>query len=527
MWGIPEQIPLRGSVNTAYTIIGRQGVADATARLAQAMFQRIESVPSDRSFLHALDALEPEQLGQAALNAVTSLEQFGESNPGLEQLEEFQKLLRDVQSSTSSRAVSEVIGCVETLVEGTVTELFAGLNRAFESQPARVAEGISQCREALKGYQPRQANLRKVTEFLRILQKLRELPQFENMLIPETFRGVKTALLQQSRRIYEEAFTEVIRPKAWAILQNKLTTVEAFFKELENKGVRYARQVSAVQKRLEDVRQHARSEQSQLQSSVALELEGPDEDHVLSGMKTAANCSDLTQLVSLLEGEFQSRLRDHARDYCPHIDAGQASFATLILETADGEISPVPQRLVEDRLGTGHSLYQLVEATGIDCCVSHLWERGAPTCFFAGRDDQKFGLEPTELAILRLPRATSPADEEIRTELKRAFEGRCKVCHVGKNQHVCFRASAFGLLDLLRSASPDVTMQAMVDKHIEKARSALTVRGTRRERALGTFAEDKSWPVPSWLTSGGDVVATFVEGRECSIEKCNEWRAYE
>ncbi len=107
-----------------------------------------------------------------------------------------------------------------------------------------------------------------------------------------------------------------------------------------------------------------------------------------------------------------------------------ASLPTLILELRSDDLANVLAALVEERLGAGHSLYQQIDSFGIETCVDYLWSRAAPTCFLDGRDDPNFGLSPTDEGILRLPPATCPVDEEIRSRLAAAFQARSKHVHV-------------------------------------------------------------------------------------------------
>ncbi len=76
MWGVIDQIPNRGSVNVAYTINGREGLADAIAFLGEQMVAHLKGTPVDRAYQAAADALLREKLVPAMLGSVTCLPHF-------------------------------------------------------------------------------------------------------------------------------------------------------------------------------------------------------------------------------------------------------------------------------------------------------------------------------------------------------------------------------------------------------------------------------------------------------------------
>lgn len=430
MWGIPDQIPSRATATTSKTNVGRGGVIDAAAALGRQVFETIKLARGERAHVQAIDDLNPGRLSKMAMTAITSLAQFESTPMTLAEVNERYEVLKHVAAGTASRDAREIAEAVQKVVEGRTAEVRAGFGKLFDQQPADVVDAVVQGRQQLNDYTPPRGNLKLLAKLRRILQRLHELPQFETSLVPGTYQGVRTALLQEARKATEEALVEVIDGQTWAALQDKRPTLEVFFKEIQARGVKFQTQVSAVVDDLAEKQQEARQQEQEMASSATLTLPGPDKDEVLTGMRTVAGCAEVSALVELLVPEFDAALRTFARHHYPHLDAQNASFATLNVEIRSGEIAEILVRLVESRLGTGHSLYQLVERYGIAKCAEYLVQRAGATCFFAGRTEHRFGFTPMEFAILRMPPAKDSADEEVR-EL---FRG--EVEHLAPNLHV-------------------------------------------------------------------------------------------
>jgi hypothetical protein len=199
---------------------------------------------------------------------------------------------------------------------------------------------------------------------------------------------------------------------------------------MEQHGVQYQLQVAAFLSALADQEQLHRLDEQSTPSSIALVLPGPSQAEIISALMASRDSADMTTLTGKLAGEFELRLRDRARRSQPQAGGGLAS---LLLCIPYAELATVWTGLLEDvRRVSGFSLYERLRAYGLDAAVDLLWQRAAPTGFFAGRDHEAFGVTVHEVAVVALPPAHGgPEDERIRGELALRFhnraENRCQV----------------------------------------------------------------------------------------------------
>jgi hypothetical protein len=152
----------------------------------------------------------------------------------------------------------------------------------------------------------------------------------------------------------------------------------------------------------------------------------------VNALLVAKDCMEVATLASKMIGEFELRLRDRAGRSYPH--AATAGLPSLMLHVSYTDLVAVWTGLLDAiQRVPGFSLYERVRAFGLDAAADLLWERAGPTCFFAGRDHEVFGVSIKETAVLALPPARGgPEDERIRGELEQRFRAKAEdnCCHV-------------------------------------------------------------------------------------------------
>jgi hypothetical protein len=430
MWGVPEQVPLRGSICASHTVTGREGIADAAATLAKLDFQSASSHVPDRGHLQAADALAAEPLTRAAVNHVAALPQAGEVPPEEAALRERLRLIKDLQANSPTSACRDVRRVVEQVVTDCMDVLRQRLTASFDADPAAHAEAVRQVRTVLAETRWPTPNGQPLQRLTNACTKLHELPRFEDRLTPEVYRRVCAYLGQEGRAAAEGALEEVVRSVAAEAYQRQLPGLTRFLREAEQQGQRYAEQVKAFLDALAENQRAVRAQRQGRSSSVSVLLPGVGADEVLSGMKAARDCPDTHALATQLHADFAARLRETARRSHPQVDADRASVPTLLLHLGATELADAWLRLVEENLGGGHSLYDQARAYGLTRLAEELWQTAAPTCFFLGRDHDRFGMNLTEVAVVRLPLARGPADEQARGELAEFFRRRSLNCDV-------------------------------------------------------------------------------------------------
>ena len=429
MYGIPDQIPLHGTITTAYTVIGEEGNAAAKSLLAARIFELFDQSRDERSFVQAIDALSPSTLAARAMTSVMSLSDCGDPPTTVTELKERHKLLRDVESGNTTPATRTMHDCVKKVVDDQREKLSQNLLRVFDACPASVCDAVAEVRERFQEFLRPAAGLKHLPKLSTVLRTLQEFSQFENEFLPEIDERVRAALLQEARTQAEKAFREVIERKVCKLLEQLRAELEAALKDLESRAQRFRQVIGDIHGQFVERQKELAREEEDRVSTACLSLPSPDKEQVLTGMKSALGCSDLAELANQLASQFEARLREHAKRVCPYLEAERASVPALMLEATTADLTQLIDDTVEDNLGNGHSLYELVDAYGVERAVKYLYERAGPTCSFSGRDCETLGVSPDELSIVRLPRARSPDDERIRTRIKNHFKKLPK-CHV-------------------------------------------------------------------------------------------------
>ena len=127
-------------------------------------------------------------------------------------------------------------------------------------------------------------------------------------------------------------------------------------------------------------------------------------------------------MASKFFDRFEKTLRERAPRACPWLDADRECLANLLRAIDADLLAAAFAELVEESLGPGHTLYEIIAGFGVDKSAQFLHARAAPTCHFGSRDIEAFNFDPLNLTIVCLPEAVGPRDPDIRTALKAAFE---------------------------------------------------------------------------------------------------------
>jgi len=138
-------------------------------------------------------------------------------------------------------------------------------------------------------------------------------------------------------------------------------------------------------------------------------------------------CADVHALAASLLDNFEARLRQGVPHLCPYLDASTAAFPDIIRAVPAAVLAQEFLRLVEESVGPGHTVYEVIAKHGVETVADFLYRRAAPTCHLGERDVEPFNISPVSLAIVRLPPTVGPRDAEIRESLISAFhtKGHC------------------------------------------------------------------------------------------------------
>lgn len=430
MWGVPDQVPDRGSIGCAYTANQREGIADAAEAVFRQVVELFNSKPQDRASEAALDGLRPASLVHAAGARMANLGSLEVEDRNEAALVARQKALKELQARSRSRLLHEVQHEVQTGITEQLQRLRCALLECFDRSPRMAGTLLGDARQMLSAVTwPSEGFSPHLKRLAMIVAKLSELPTCEDRITPSTYRRVVQDLVQVGWQEADASLDDVLRSLVNEEWQQQSPLLQEFLAELERRCVAFDQRLQEATARLRENARQVREEHEQRASSIALSLTGPTRDETIAGMKAANQCDDMAALSVKLQGQWDLALREVVRCDHPHLDR-EASLPALVLDLPVEVTVAQWTRVFGRRLGEGHSLYARICMAGASDVITQLWRRASPTCFFEGRDHDLFGMNLTEVAVVRLPPATSPADERTRTQIAELFRRQSTTCHV-------------------------------------------------------------------------------------------------
>lgn len=432
MWGIPDQVPNRGSVTCSYTADQREGINAAAASLFRLCGERLQSQPLDRSSAAAMDGLNAGALVGAAVARMANVPSLNEEQRDEPALRARQRSLKELLARTSSRLLQEVRREVAAAVQEPVERMRESLLASFGRCPKMAQALIADVQRLLGEVDwPADSSTPRIRRLATILGKLSDLPPFEDRLTESAYRRVAQDLVQLGWQEAEGALEEVLRSLAAEEWLRQMPLLLEFLRELDHRALAFDERLHKLNECLAEHSRAVREQQDERAASIALLLEGPPSEEVIAGMKTASQCEDLTALALKLQAEWDLAVRAAVEKVHPHLDR-QASLPSLVLDLPPEALVAAWMQVFERRLGEGHSLYARIRRVGVAGVAADLWRRASPTCFFEGRDHDLFGMNLMEVAVVRLPPAASPEDERTRTATAEQFRKQSKTCQVSR-----------------------------------------------------------------------------------------------
>ncbi len=428
MLDIDAQSLCHGSVNAAYTHLLSTGVQDATVTAYAAMVARWSRRPSDDTFLNDIDAMQPAVLAAAIGARLAALPELTDLSF---QAGDLRKRL-DILSSLRARAVSPICRSAEASAAAVADEaadrLRKSLDDAFANTPHRMREVIEQTKVALTAIQWPEPQSQPHAEFSRLVRGHDELTTRRAAFTPDNHEAIVAQLTHGAQRAYNESLKAVSLEFAVRASRQVVQDTESYLEELVSLGTQFDGRVQAIGAVLETTRTEAAAENRVSRASVIVALDGPDEREILAGMVARQRCADLQELSTDLLSRFDARLHNLAASRYPWIEP-DAPLPRLVAAIDPDEAGAEFVSLVRESLGSGHTLYQVIDQYGVRQLARELIERAAHTCHLRGRDNERFNVPTVPMTILRLPQPVGAADFDIRQRLDAAFRklGDCTV----------------------------------------------------------------------------------------------------
>ena len=427
MWDVAAQQHRRGGISASYSQVRSTGLPDAAGTLFDQMMQTLRERPQDQSHLSELDALQPQRLAQAVRARLNGMPDFGDPGLDPEELRKRLAILTGVRAKNAARASREAVDHAVAAVDEHVDQLRTALDQALATGPDRARQAVDQVRQVLQAAAFPPPDPQPLAQLGRLLKAREQIQARRTSLTPASLEFVLAQLTNEARAAYEQALDALAAELAADVFRRAARKLDAFLDGLAARGTEFTRIVAAVEVELEEFQKATAREQHVSRASVVLPLEGPDEKQVLAGLLGRAGCGDLGELAARLLDRYEARLRELAPLACPWLDAAAAPLADLVGAIEVGHLAGAFVELVEESMGAGQTLYEVVAQFGVEKCAAFLYHRAEPTCHLSGRDIEQFNVCTTVLAIVRMPVPVGPRDHEIRAALTDAFRrlGHC------------------------------------------------------------------------------------------------------
>lgn len=424
MWGAAQQRVLRGGICAAFAQVRSTGLQDASVTLLRALTTVWQSRPTDESYLSDLEKLFPAPLTRAVRARLNGIEEL--SDPGLDADEQRKRLaaIQAIRARGMTRPCREARIAGERTIEEGTARFRHSLLQAFAAAPHRVRSLVDQVKRALKELTFPAPDAEALPRFQRTLKALEQITARRSALAASSFEFVVAQLRNMAHAAYDESLAFLAHEVSDEMLRAEVPKLLAFLDELAGRGMDFTQRMHGALTELENRQKQVAQDQHVSRASVSMALQGPDEKEILAGMIARNRCADLNQLASYLLDSYQARLRQRVPHLCPYLDANTATFADIIRSVEPSALAEEFSQLVEESVGPGHSVYEVIGQHGIDIVADFLHRRSAPTCHLGERDVEVFNVSPLSLTIVRLPPPVGPHDAELRESLKAAFSKR-------------------------------------------------------------------------------------------------------
>lgn len=427
MWDVGNQLLLRGGICASFAQVRSTGLQDVSLSMFRALAETLNARPSDQTFMADLEKLLPAHLSRAVRARLNGIEEL--SDPGLDEGEQRKRLatILTIRAKGMTRPCREARSVAERTIEEGVTRLRNSTQQAYAAAPDRSRSVVEQMKRALKELTFPAPDTDAIVRFQRALKAMNQLAAVRSALVPTSYETVVSQLKNMAHRAYEGSLNLVGQELSDELLRAELAKLIAYLDELAARGTDFSQRMHGTLADLERRQKEASQAEHVSRASVVMALQGPDEKEVVAGMIARNRCADVNQLAAFLLDAYEARLRQGVSRLCPYLDANTAALPDIIRAVTPSALAEEFLRLVEESVGPGHTVYEVIAKHGVETVATFLYRRAAPTCHLGERDVEAFNISPVSLAIVRLPPTVGSRDSEIREALMAAFrkKGNC------------------------------------------------------------------------------------------------------
>lgn len=417
----PQHVMRRGALNSSYTRLTTTGQQDATATLFGRQAEQLLVGPEKTVPAVDLDMLLPEFLVPRVVSRLMNVPSLMAPGLDLDQQKERLRALAAINGRSGTHVHRDALACTKSAVEEAERTVRDRLEAALAVGPGHVTSLVHQVSRDVKAIRLPESETAEFKRFARLVQCLDELRTRSTSLAQSSYDFIRAQLLHQSAAAYEAALTCSATDLCTDLLRLAVRRFDDFFAELATKGSRIISNLDRARDFLEAERTATAHQNQVSKASVILPLAGPSEQDILAGIVSELKCRDLGEVAVRLRERFEKQVRDFAAKSCPWVDTQGAAFSVVCGAVPAESLAQLFSDLVTAAMGTGHSLYEVIDQYGVKKVAEFLFHRAEPLCELQARNTGHFQISTTKMCIVRLPPPVGRRDPEIRARLEQAF----------------------------------------------------------------------------------------------------------
>lgn len=419
MFAAHEQLMQRGSANASATNVPTTGLFDAMLTLHNDVFSLLGEKPQPDVAI--TESLDPYPLAQVADRRLASHDELADPGTSPAELHGWLQLLKNIRARKPMRAHREARACVKEIVTEKCRSVMHSVQQAVGEAPHRAKELLEVLRYSVESITWPEPSAEPLTRLEHAVKGMSIRQEHGGQLAKSTLEFLMAQLPRAAVELTSQCRKVVAMELVVEELKEAIRSLLSFLDEQGRFASQFTRRTETLRQLFEQRRQQGLESQDYSRASVILDLPGKTEAEIFAGIIERAQVRDRRSFVLRFIERLNLALSEEAVTESTALADG-TSLGQLLVRLAPGRIADVFERLFEESLGEGHSLYEIVEKFGIEKLVADLLGRAEPLCHLNHRDIPQFNVTPVEHTVVRLPLPSGPRDKHIRTQVEVAFQ---------------------------------------------------------------------------------------------------------
>jgi hypothetical protein len=412
----------RTSINATWTCQRTSGKSDVAIRLTEDLIDDLQQRRSKEAIdFDALDVRAIRGLVQQRLEGISEL-----TEPVDQDLGRAQQLLRDLAAQKPTKVARQVQEIATAAAANAIAPIRSALRANACDAPYAFAERLDDLERLLRDLPlpaPDFSSHRRFNNAVRGLDGISAIYSFS----PKLRETILLSLRKRCHVEFETALGAVVEEYVTTALRQAIVEILPYLDELRTNQVTFHRHIDSIREQLMGEQIQARKRAIQSLSSIVVELETPDQDQILAGMRDRHRCQDRKELAQRYTADLTAFLNEVARARHPHISV-PATLAELVTQLPPRETAVAIGEVVARLIGDVHTVYTAIRGAGVERIARELFDRSSPLCQLDSRDHIRLNVETHRDLIVRLPLPRGADDAAIAEQLREAFRELQPAC---------------------------------------------------------------------------------------------------